>query len=83
LPKVAWAAKLGGVVSPVAIYILAICFAGALLAGGAFVWAVLRGEFADAGQTALLVFDEEDEGAGAGPPSAPPVPGDQRPSERV
>ncbi|MEK7667398.1 MAG: hypothetical protein AAB409_01980 [Gemmatimonadota bacterium] len=50
-----------GIVSPVAIYILAICFAGAVLAGAAFAWAALRGEFTDASQAAYLVFDDEDE----------------------
>jgi nitrogen fixation-related uncharacterized protein len=55
------AGNLCGAVSPVAISILAICFVGAFLAVAAFVWATLRGEFADAEQTAFLVFDEEDE----------------------
>lgn len=45
----------------VAIYILAICFAGAILAGAAFAWAALRGEFTDASQAAFLVFDDEDD----------------------
>jgi hypothetical protein len=65
-----------GTVSPVAIYILAICFLGAVLAGAAFAWAALRGEFSDAAQAAFLVFDEDDERAavGAGPaPSDPPA----------
>jgi len=47
-------------VNPVAISILAICFAGALVAGVAFAWAALRGEFSDAAQTAFLVFDDDD-----------------------
>lgn len=50
-----------GAVSPVAIFILAICFAGAVLAGAAFAWAALRGEFTDASQAAYLVFDDEDD----------------------
>lgn len=50
-----------GTVSPVAIYILAICFAGAVLVGAAFAWAALRGEFTDASQAAYLVFDDEDD----------------------
>lgn len=66
--------------SPVAIYILAICFVGAVLAGGAFVWAALRGEFADAAQTAFLVFDDEDERAAAG---AAPAGSDPPASERT
>lgn len=56
-------ANLGGAVSPVALVLLAVCFAGALLAGAAFAWAALRGEFTDAEQTAFLVFDEEDAAA--------------------
>jgi hypothetical protein len=64
-----------GALSPVAIYILAICFGGALLAGAAFAWAAMRGEFADAAQTAFLVFDDEDE-----IPAGPAVP-TPRPSE--
>jgi hypothetical protein len=47
-------------VHPVALVLLAVVFAGALLAGAAFAWAALRGEFTDAEQTAFLVFDEED-----------------------
>ena len=50
-----------GIVSAVAIYVVAICFAGSLLAGAAFAWAALRGEFTDASQAAFLVFDDEDE----------------------
>jgi hypothetical protein len=66
-------------VSPVAIYILAICFVGAVLAGGAFVWAALRGEFADAAQTAFLVFDDEDvRGAAGATPVAPGPPPPER-----
>lgn len=67
-------------VNPVALYILAICFAGALVAGVAFAWAALRGEFADAAQTAFLVFDEDD--AAAQPP-APSTGVDLRPPERT
>jgi nitrogen fixation-related uncharacterized protein len=48
-------------VNTVAIYILAICFAGAILAVAAFAWAALRGEFTDASQAAYLVFDDEDD----------------------
>ncbi len=59
--------------SPVALYILAICFVGAVLAGAAFAWAALRGEFSDAAQTAFLVFDDEDVRAPAG--AAPASPG--------
>ena len=54
-------ANLCDAVSPVALFILAICFAGALVAGAVFAWAALRGEFSDAEQTAFLVFDDEDE----------------------
>jgi hypothetical protein len=64
------AANLGGDVSPVAIAVLAISFAGALAAGAAFAWAALRGEFTDAEQTSFLVFDEEGERAEPRVPSA-------------
>jgi hypothetical protein len=64
----------------VAIYILAICFVGAVLAGAAFAWAALRGEFADAAQTAFLVFDDEDERAAA---AAAPAPTDPPAAERT
>jgi hypothetical protein len=47
--------------NPAAIYVLAICALGALIACGAFAWAALRGEFSDASEAALLVFDAEDE----------------------
>lgn len=67
-------ANLCGAVSPVAVFILAICFAGALLAGAAFAWAALRGEFTDAEQTAFLVFDEEDAPAEPRPRSPRVVP---------
>ena len=72
-------ANLCGAVSPVALFILAICFAGALLAGAAFAWAALRGEFSDAEQTAFLVFDDEDEfpSAERRAPSARVTPRDQ------
>jgi nitrogen fixation-related uncharacterized protein len=66
-------------VSPVAIVILAICFAGALVAAAAFAWAALRGEFTDAEQTAFLVFDDEDESAERRAPSARVIP--RKPSE--
>jgi nitrogen fixation-related uncharacterized protein len=46
--------------SPVAIYLLVICFAGGAVACGAFVWAVLHGEFTDASEAAFLVFDDAD-----------------------
>jgi nitrogen fixation-related uncharacterized protein len=58
------APNFSGAVNPVAIYILAICLVGAILAVAAFVWAALRGEFADAAQSAFLVFDDEDEPGG-------------------
>ncbi|MGD0483089.1 MAG: hypothetical protein ABSB58_00390 [Gemmatimonadales bacterium] len=60
--------------SPVAVFILAICFAGAVLAGAAFAWAALRGEFTDAEQTAFLVFDDEDEPAERRAPSTRVIP---------
>jgi hypothetical protein len=47
--------------NPAAIYVLAICAVGALIAGAAFAWAALKGEFTDASESALLVFDAEDE----------------------
>jgi nitrogen fixation-related uncharacterized protein len=47
--------------NPAAIYILVICAAGALIACAAFAWAALKGEFTDASEAALLVFDAEDE----------------------
>jgi nitrogen fixation-related uncharacterized protein len=50
-----------GAMTTVALYILAICFGGVLIAGGAFAWAALRGEFTDAEQAAFLVFDDDDE----------------------
>jgi len=67
-------------VTAVAIAILAICLAGALVAGAAFAWAALRGEFTDAEQTAFLVFDEEDARA---EPRAPSAPAAFRPTERT
>ncbi len=51
--------------NPAAIYIIAICALGLAVAGAAFVWAALKGEFSDASETALLVFDDEDGPAGA------------------
>ncbi len=72
-------AKLCGAVAPVAIPILAVCFAGAVLAGAAFAWAALRGEFTDAAQSAFLVFDEDDGRAGGGrAPAAPDPPSSER-----
>ena len=46
--------------NPAAVYILAICGAGAAIACVAFVWAALKGEFADASEAAFLVFDADD-----------------------
>jgi hypothetical protein len=46
--------------NPAAVYIIAICGAGAVIACVAFVWAALKGEFADASEAALLVFDDDD-----------------------
>ncbi len=46
--------------NPAAIYILVICAVGLAVAATAFVWAALKGEFSDASETALLVFDDED-----------------------
>ena len=54
--------------SPIAFYILAICLAGAIIAGAAFAWAALRGEFTDAAQAAYLVFDDDDAHRSSGPP---------------
>lgn len=66
--------------SPVALYIVAICFAGAVLAAVAFAYAALRGEFADSAQAAFLVFDEDDGRAGAeAPPAAPDPPSSELP----
>jgi len=48
-----------------AVYILAICGLGGLIACGAFVWAALKGEFTDASEAAFLVFDDDD------PPAEP------------
>jgi nitrogen fixation-related uncharacterized protein len=47
--------------NPAAIYILVVCAVGALIAGAAFAWAALKGEFTDASEAAFLVFDAEDE----------------------
>jgi nitrogen fixation-related uncharacterized protein len=47
--------------NPAAVYIIAICGAGAVIACAAFVWAALKGEFTDASEAALLVFDEDDD----------------------
>ena len=53
--------------SPIAFYILAICLVGAIIAGAAFAWAALRGEFTDAAQAAFLVFDDDDAPRPSGP----------------
>jgi len=53
--------------SPIAFYILAICLVGAVIAGIAFAWAALRGEFTDAAQAAYLVFDDDDAQQPSGP----------------
>lgn len=53
--------------SPIAYYILAICLVGAVIAGVAFAWAALRGEFTDAAQAAYLVFDDDDAQGPSGP----------------
>ncbi len=58
------AAAIFAAMNPAAIYIVAICGVGAAIACVAFVWAALKGEFTDAAETALLVFDDDD-GAGA------------------
>ena len=47
--------------SPVAVFILAICLVGVVVAGVAFAWAALGGEFTDAAQAAYLVFDDDDD----------------------
>lgn len=47
--------------NPAAIYILAVCGVGGLIACGAFVWAALKGEFTDASEAAFLVFDDDDD----------------------
>ncbi len=66
--------------NPVAVYILAICCAGAVLAGAGFAFAALRGEFTDAAQAAYLVFDDDDARA-ASPPA--PAASDPPSSERT
>ncbi len=58
--RVPCAASILAAMSPAAIYVIAICFAGGLVACGAFVWAALRGEFSDAAEAAFLVFDADD-----------------------
>jgi nitrogen fixation-related uncharacterized protein len=50
--------------TPAAVYIIAICAVGGVIACGAFVWAALKGEFTDASEAAFLVFDDEDAPAG-------------------
>ncbi len=47
--------------NPAAVYVIAICAVGGVIACGAFVWAALRGEFTDASEASLLVFVDEDE----------------------
>jgi nitrogen fixation-related uncharacterized protein len=47
-------------VNRAAIYILAVCAVGGLIACGAFVWAALKGEFTDASEAAFLVFEDDD-----------------------
>lgn len=47
--------------NPAAVYIIAICGLGGLIACVAFVWAALKGEFTDASEAALLVFDDGDD----------------------
>ena len=49
-----------------AVYIIAICALGGLIACGAFVWAALKGEFSDVSEAAFLVFDDEDFVSGPG-----------------
>jgi len=49
--------------SAAAVYILAICGLGGVIACGAFVWAALKGEFTDASEAAFLVFDDDDDPA--------------------
>ena len=44
-----------------AVCLVAVCFAGGLLACVAFVWAALRGEFTDAAEASFLVFDDGDD----------------------
>jgi len=60
LPRGAARRNFSDGMSPVAFYVLAICLVGAVIAGAAFAWAALRGEFTDAAQAAYLVFDDED-----------------------
>jgi nitrogen fixation-related uncharacterized protein len=47
--------------NPAAVYIIAICGLGGVIACAAFAWAALKGEFSDAGEAAFLVFDDDDE----------------------
>jgi len=47
-----------------AVYIIGICFVGAVIACGAFIWAALKGEFTDASEAAFLVFDDDDPARG-------------------
>ncbi len=53
--------------SRVAVVLIAICFAGGLVACAAFVWAALRGELTDTAEAAFLVFDGDEPGARAEP----------------
>jgi nitrogen fixation-related uncharacterized protein len=59
--------------NPAAVYVIVICLAGGAVACGAFVWAALKGEFTDASEAALLVFDDEDLVAPAASAAAPPA----------
>ena len=54
---------------PAAAYVIAICGLGGLIACAAFVWAALKGEFTDASEAALLVFDDEDAAGGREDPA--------------
>jgi len=67
LPRGTAPSNFSGAMSPIAFYILAICLVGAIIAGAAFAWAALRGEFTDAAQAAFLVFDDDDAPRPSGP----------------
>ena len=58
------AAAIFAAMNSAAVYIIAICGLGGVIACGAFVWAALKGEFTDAAEAAFLVFDEDDPPAG-------------------
>lgn len=68
MPRGAARGNFSDAMSPVAFYILAICLVGAVIAGAAFAWAALRGEFTDVAQAAFLVFDDDDAHRPAEPP---------------